>query len=493
MPDQNPPAEPPSRFPDGDLGAAAELGAITDRSARVWVRQPGAEGIALRIEVEGRREIETVVSLSAERDWTGAAELTLPEPAPNARFVVNAGERRLVGRFAPSPGEHAGFAFAFGSCHYPFEVDDAGIPRLRRAARIYPALREELLAEEARFLLLIGDQLYADAVPPLSVRDELPGGPDDPPRLELLTAAYRRITGGYFAERGFRALREALPTQCIWDDHDIFNNWGSLKRETPLDARLFEAASRVFAEYQDGRNPGGGDRPPFDFAFGFGTAAFIVLDLRGARSYAEGTLLGRAQWQRFFERMASEEVQGAHTLFVVSSVPVAHASRWLALLFERLPGDYGEAVRDRWVASKHLESRDALLDALFAWQEAQSERQVVLLSGDIHEADAVAIRRRGRPGTIWQFTGSAFTSPPSTKLHRFNWVATRAPNLFESRFRFERRFLLPVNNAGLVRLTARPEGGHEIRFAVRAWDAERERLFTAGEVTIMPNGRKEDT
>jgi hypothetical protein len=474
-------------FPDGELGDAFELGAITDRSVRVWARQPDATGLKLTLAVPGRPAISASVTLSAARDWTGAVELSLPEPAPNERFTVTVGGRERHGRFAPAPDEHASFSFGFGSCHYPFEVDDQGVARLRRATRIYPAIRDDLLNADARFLLLIGDQLYADAVPPLSVRDELPGDADHPPPLELLIMAYRRVTRGYFAETGFRSVREALPAICMWDDHDIFNNWGSLKTETPLDEQLFAAAARVFGEYQDARNPGGGERqPPFDFFFRFGTAGFLVLDFRGARSYEEARLFGRAQWDRFRAFMRCEEAQCLHTLFVVTSVPLAHAARWMARLFERLPGAYGAAVRDRWVSAAFLPSRDEFLETLFGWQDGAPHRRVVLLSGDIHEADAVAIRRHDQPGTIWQFTSSAFTSPPTATLRRFNWIATRFPNLFERRFRFARRFLLPKNNFGLVRLTALPGGGHDIKYTVRAWDPDRERLFDAGVVEVNP-------
>jgi hypothetical protein len=273
----------------------------------------------------------------------------------------------------------------------------------------------------------------------------------------------------------------------MWDDHDIFNNWGSLKSETPLDGALFDAAARVFAEYQDARNPGGGNRrPPFDCFYRYGTAGFLLLDFRGARSYEEGRLFGRAQWQRFEAFLRSDTAKELHSLFVVTSVPIAHASRWLTTFLEWIPGDCGDAVRDRWVASAFRASRDEFLDLLFAWQDAEPYRQVCILSGDIHEAESTAIRRRGTPGTIWQFTSSALTSPPSTRLHRFNWVATRFPNLLEDRFRFDRRFLLPRNNAGLVRLVPRAAGGHEITFDVRAWDPRRRTLVAGPRVVAIP-------
>jgi hypothetical protein len=475
------------RFPDGDLHAAAELGAVTARSVRLWLRQPDRSEVTATLTVSGREPITSTIQLSDSTDWTGSIELTLPEPAPNQPFTVDTAGHTLAGTLAPSPSDHAGFTFAFGSCHYPFAVDETGAVRLRGSTRIYPALRDDLLAAEARFLFLIGDQLYADAVPPISVRDELPGDADNPPPLDQLVTAYRKVTRGFFAERGFRSIREALPTLCMWDDHDIFNNWGSLKTETALDRQLLAAAARVFSEYQNARNPDGDRQPPFDGFYRYGSAGFLILDVRGVRSYEQGTFFGREQWERIQAFLRSETAAELQTLFVVSSVPIAHASRWLATFLEWLPGDYGDAVRDRWVASVFRESRDAFLDALFAWQDAAPNRQVCILSGDIHEAESTEIRRRGRPGAIQQFTSSAFTSPPSTQLHRFNWVSTRFPNLLEPRFRFRRRFLIPRNNAGIVRLTPRPEGGHEIRFTVRAWDPPRRRLYDAATVTATPD------
>ena len=48
-----------------------------------------------------------------------------------------------------------------------------------------------------------------------------------------------------------------------------------------------------------------------------------------------------------------------------------------------------------------------------------------------------------------------------------------------SRFSFGRRLLLPKNNVGFLRLTARPGGGHDIRYTFRAWDTGRARQSDA--------------
>ena len=483
------PLQTTSPFPDGDLGEAAELGAVTERGVRVWVRRPGAATVTARLEVEGRPPVTVEIPVAEERDWTGAAEVALAKPAPNAPFVVTVGERRLRGRFAPAPGEHAGFVFGFGSCHQPFGLDEEGRVRVRAAARIYPAIRAELAAADARLLLLVGDQLYGEALAPISIRNHLPGDAADPPPMELALAAYRRATRGFFAESGFRALRESLPTLCMWDDHEIFNNWGSLRTERALDQRLFAAASLVYRDYQHARNTDAGTgRPAFDYVHRVGTTGFLVLDVRGARSYADGRILGTAQWERVQAFLQGPAAADLETLFVVASVPVAHAARWFAMLLGWLPGEQANDVRDRWVSFAFRKSRDEFLDALFRWETIAPNRQVFLLSGDIHQADAVWIRRRDAPGAIWQFTSSALTTPLKRKARFFNWVATRAPNLFESRYRFERRFLVPRNNYGLVRLIPLPAGGHRVEFTVRAWDRERRALVDAGVVCAEPEG-----
>ncbi|MEA2515150.1 MAG: alkaline phosphatase [Thermomicrobiales bacterium] len=480
-------------FPDGELDEAVELGAVTDRSVRVWVRHPGGEQMPVRLEVDGHEAVGGVASVSADSDWTGAVELTLPNAAPDRPFAVLASGRRLTGQFAPSAGTHDSFAFGFGSCHWPFATGSDGRVRLRDVASIYPAIQSELSAADARFLLLIGDQIYADGLPSISVRDNLPGDEEHPPPLELATRAYRHVTRGYFGESGFRRLRETFPTLCMWDDHDIFQDWGSRLKESPLDRLLFQAASRVFVEYQHQRNPAdlaSGDEPPYSFFYQFGTAGFLVLDIRGKRDYTDGRLLGREQWEMVQTFFKSEEARALHTLFVVASVPIAHVSRWMVEAFQRLPWERADDVRDRWCARAFIASRDEFLDQLFTWQTAEKHRQAIVLSGDVHAASAFTIRNRRRPGVVRQFTSSAFTSPLVGMTRYLNWLGTRAPNLFELRLRFRRHFVTLENNYGLVRLEALPEGGHRIEFNVRAWHPRQRRLKPGGRVVVAPEGMR---
>jgi phosphodiesterase/alkaline phosphatase D-like protein len=474
-------------FPDGELTDAAELGAVDCRSVRIWVRQPDAERVDACLEVEDRPAITETIRLSADTDWTGAVTLNLPDPAPGSRFVCTAGSRRLSGRLSPLPETHAGLIFGFGSCNLPFRATDDGV-RVSDAAGIYPAIREELLRENAAFMLLLGDQIYSDGVASLSVRDHLSGDLEHPPPLDEALAAYRRVTRGYLGQAGFRALRAALPTYCMWDDHEIFDSWGSRLEKTPLDRRLFEAAGRAYCEYQHQRNPNGAiGPPPYHYTFRHGDIGFLVLDVRGARDYEHGRLLGEAQWLDVERYLAGDDAASLHTLFVVTSVPIAHVSRWMGKFLDDLPGANADAVRDRWCSNRFVGGRNALLDHLFDWEAAAPARQVILLSGDVHAASAFTIRRRKGLGVIRQFTSSAMTTPSTPRQRTLNRIAVQFPNLFEPRFHFERHLLSFPNNYGFVRVVPLPDGGHRVGFSVRSWHPEQGQLKTAAGLIGEPD------
>ncbi|MGH9174165.1 MAG: alkaline phosphatase D family protein, partial [Vicinamibacterales bacterium] len=406
----------------------------------------------------------------------------MPEPRPNAPFAVDVGQRHLLGRLAPAPGSSAALTFGFGSCHMPFAQDDAGRISSREAdAAIYPAIRADLRRAGAQLFLLVGDQIYADQFKGVSVRDDLPDDLSNPPPHDDLVARYRRVYRGFFNEPGLRGLRDTFPTLCIWDDHDIFDNWGSTAEKTPTDYALFAAACRAYAEYQDARNPGGRPgKPPFSWIQRWGDIAIVGLDLRGARDYEHGTMLGATEWEWLQNWLESDDAAEVATLFVVSGVPVAHASRWFTRLFDILPARFSASVRDRWTSTGYIASRDLLLDALVGWESRARRRQVIILSGDVHAASAFTIRQRDGDGVIQQVTSSAMTTPLSLKQMFFNRLVVHQPNLLERRYRFERHFLSLTHNYCGVLLEPLPDGGHRVIIAVRAWDSKHRRLHTVG-------------
>lgn len=459
------------------LGEAAELGAIGDDRVRVWVRWPGAPRLSGSLAVEGRAPVGATVELSPASDWTGALELTLPQPAPGAAFRCRVGDRELRGRLAPAPGSAASLRFGFGSCNTPFGGAADGEPQPSHHA-FYAQARAELEQAGCSHLFLLGDQIYADG----SIGGVQELGPDDD-----ALARYRAIYRLFFAHPGYRALRERFATLCTWDDHEILDDWGALRDYSDQEQRLFRAACRAYCEYQHSRNPGGAlAEPPYHFTGVHGDVGLLGLDTRGARDPAGGSMLGEAQWEAVQAFLAGPAAAQVSTLVVLSSVPIAHVSRWFTATFDRFPERFASPVLDRWCSSHFVASRDALLDALFAWQSAEPRRQVLILSGDVHAASAFSIRQARGDGILHQVTSSAMTTPLSPKQVLLNRLVVRAPNLFEDRYRFRRHFLSVTNNVGVARLEPAPGGGHRIAVTIRAWDPDEGAFHTRGELELSP-------
>jgi PhoD-like phosphatase len=112
-------------------------------------------------------------------------------------------------------------SFAVASCAYPGDLLDrspsvvknstpgpADASLLRLAKRIDDAAN----LKRPSFLLLAGDQIYADAT----------AGLFDP---AVLDDSYRNSYQGFFGSRGARAVFNKLPVYMMLDDHEVFDNW----------------------------------------------------------------------------------------------------------------------------------------------------------------------------------------------------------------------------------------------------------------------------
>ncbi len=477
------------RFPDGEMDTWLVLGDVTDRSVRVWARLPRGP-LAVRLRLDADVAAAMVLEPHAAHDHVAAGTLTLATPRPDTTFTVEGGGFVRPGRFAPAAGTPASLSFAFGSCHQPFE--DAARPgELRRhtGAAVYEPLRELLLERGARFVMLLGDQIYSDSLARLSARERL--GEDPDLTDDELVETYRHLYRGYFRERGFRALAEALPAYLTWDDHDIFDGAGSLLHPTEFDARLRRAATSAYREYQHLRNPGASftDDPPFSYSFWYGDAGFHVLDLRGKRDFRQARILGEEGWRRLDAFLADADERGVMTVFVAASVPVVHASPALVAVLERLPTSAGKDVRDRWDVPTFRHEREGLLERLFAWQTARPRRQAVILSGDVHVGAAFSLRPAAGRGRIAQWTSSALSTPTGLQHVVVNRVVTRFVRLGEPSLRVWRRGLVPTNNVGLVEVQPDPDGGHAVTFRAMAYDRKGGRLREALTDRSSPGGQ----
>lgn len=258
-----------------------------------------------------------------------------------------------------------------------------------------------------------------------------------------------------------------IPTVMMWDDHDIFDGWGSYSTEmqqSPLFKRLFFHARRAFWVFQmqhavdqlpelqlrtdvSARNddplyekiawkavlksdklalPMLDEQPGFSFAHAVGPVQLMVADLRTERSHSQ--VLGPDTWsslQRWIQDVPPNNRihpgTGCQHLIFMSSVPVVHPKLSLAEAFldsfgsDHVLDSSADDLKDHWTADDHEGERKRLLETLLLVAK-QKELRVTIVSGDVHVAAwGVAYRKDVGPTDNWaqiqQVTSTAVVHP----------------------------------------------------------------------------------
>ncbi|RKH28158.1 hypothetical protein D7Y13_21490 [Corallococcus praedator] len=366
-------------------------------------------------------------------------------------------------------------------------------------------------AKTPGFQLLIGggDQLYADSLHnsmellhghmKLSRSKRLNRPVPDGLRESLLTEyvwLYRERWGG---PEGIAPLLQRVPGLYMWDDHDIFDGWGSHEelQRSPWYRAIYSAAARAFEAFQKGtleqpgtaREPDDGeflqpvlreaqDVDPREARHYFQTFCFstedcdldvVLLDLRSGRTsrvldlddahpQSEFTVMSRAQWDAFDawreeHRQRPENGKKARHVLVVSSVPLVHLRFGPAM--EDMTGGINlrDDLLDQWESAVHRGERTRLLMNLFALSK-RSYCAVTVLSGDVHVGARARVRSRnpdhlvpalGTVGEVFieQVTSSPIIHPPPCWL-AFKGMLAMSKDSREDLPGFLQTELLPV-------------------------------------------------
>ncbi len=266
-------------------------------------------------------------------------------------------------------------------------------------------------------------------------------------------------------ERDCADAMARIPTIMMWDDHDIFDGWGSYTQEMQNSAvaqTLFQAARRAFWVYQlqqplellppltidqekyaddapqfapiSWSKVLAGDplalplldgQPGFSSSFNLGSCRALVLDLRTERS--RNQILSEPTWQaidRALQDMPEKPAPGSPRtthLLVLSSVPVAHPKLSVA---EALLDSFGsehviesnaDDLKDHWSHDDHEPQRKRLTRLLLKYAGDKRFRTCIV-SGDVHVAAwGNLYRADAGPDKNWlriqQFTSSGVLHP----------------------------------------------------------------------------------
>ncbi|RPI31300.1 MAG: alkaline phosphatase family protein [Chloroflexota bacterium] len=371
----------------------------------------------------------------------------------------------------PLPGQPRSFAFAFGSCFRPGD---------QNGGQIFCHLDERRKQDSLRFILLLGDQIYADAYA-FNNLGYVACSLDD----------YRAVYAYNWSRPPLRALLANLPAFMTIDDHEVDDDWtwtdsNRTQARIPIWDRIFrliqhrtapewhiplnrvQDALQAYWEHQGMHAPhfelpprlnqeGQYDLAPGDpgslaYSFTFGAAAFFVLDTRTMRvkSRRDRTMLGAGQWQALEQWL----------LAVKDEFPVKFLVTSCALFYDMLL----DFPHDRW--SGFPAERARLLHFL----AANGIENLYLLAGDLHSAHAISADLygpQGHPVPIWEFCSSPFEQQTNW-LSRFTYFPLQGLPVKNQK----RHFSLGLYNFGVVRVDFDSQGKPEVHFEVYGKDGD---------------------
>jgi alkaline phosphatase D len=336
----------------------------------------------------------------------------------------------------PPDGEQHSFSFVFGSCFLPVDENGGGIFDYISGLR---ASRVQDPTKALRFMLLTGDQIYADAHDRNGIGS-----------IALSLEEYRKVYAYTWSRPPFQKLLQKLPVFMTLDDHEVDDDWtwideerskaaipiwdslirlwqGRPEAEREITPERVKAALQAYWEHQ-GMHARGyvsplgldeayqytlapDDQGSLAYRFNYGAAAFFVLDTRTMRvkpKSGQNIMLGEGQWQALTEWL--DEVGDSYPIkFIVSSSAMLYQLRL-------------DIPKDRWTGFESARRR--FIEAI----KARDLRGVYILAGDLHSAHAMQAEIQGPSGLIplWEFCATPFEQNPN-KLSGYHWMRKPLP------------------------------------------------------------------
>lgn len=193
------------------------VGGLSHESANLWARAIGPATlhawIGLQPDLSDAQLAGKSLPLRAEDGYAGVVPLRELKPETRYHYALTLKGTRPkpseqpFPHFAtfPKPGAHRSFAFAFGSCFCP--KDENG-------GQIFRRMDEQRQADDLRFLLMIGDQVYTDLWKYNSLG-----------KVAATLSEYRAVYAYTFSRPPLRDLLTRLPVFMTLDDHEVDDDW----------------------------------------------------------------------------------------------------------------------------------------------------------------------------------------------------------------------------------------------------------------------------
>ncbi|MEX0615911.1 MAG: alkaline phosphatase D family protein, partial [Methylophaga sp.] len=336
------------------------------------------------------------------------------------------------------PGKQEKPLFAYTSCN-GFSSADI----LTKTEKPY-ALWEDMQGrhydpKEPPFSLLMmgGDQLYADeiwsAVPELqkwSVLDksEKTARSFNATMCDQVDRFYEHLYCQRWDNPAMSLMMASIPTVMMWDDHDIFDGWGSYPEgmhECDVYQGIYEIAKQYFELFQirSRQNQSLLDNQAHHYAFGFQFRDYHILALDNRAERTLEQVMSSNQWQvvnDYLDKKANND-----DLLVMSAVPVVYRDfSFTEASFDTTPWEeeLTDDLKDHWRSKEHQGERARLIMRLLQNAEKRYDtkhQKTVILSGDVHLGCLGVVndsRKHDRPLKIHQVVSSGILHPSPSRI-----------------------------------------------------------------------------
>ncbi len=383
--------------------------------------------------------------LGRQRDLTFyAADFSVAAEPQGQRVTYRVGGEDFC---FSAPGRDDRLRIAFASCNGT-ESDENDTPALPARNAMWKHLNERHAAQSFHLLIQGGDQIYADSVwrrvPALAAwkdqkRRVQYGAPFPAALAEETRSHYFDAYLAHWSRPELRTALATLPQLMMWDDHDIFDGWGSWNdnyQRSPTYQGVFAAARTAFNLFQRGLADEVSNLA--SWALRLGDTGIIAPDLRSLRTRSE--VLGVDGWQWLQDNL--RKLSGCRELVVVSTVPLAtgHFSALDPILtglpsaiMKHIPHRYNpkqfaDDIHDQWRVPAHRREWFQVISELLDFGERNHAR-VTILSGEIHLGARSTIKRGAQ--VINQYIASGIAHQPAHPLVTWacEWLSRGTQNL----------------------------------------------------------------
>lgn len=326
---------------------------------------------------------------------------------------------------------------------------------------------QQHMGESYHVLLMGGDQIYSDslftACETVRLWDNLPNKDkwEDSGKfftqktVEELNVFYFKMYIFCWSYYATQQVMASLPAVKMWDDHEIFDGWGSLdpaKNASAMYCSIFQVAKKHFFLFQmqgelssilnerlaDNENdwilplptiPGFGepqqltDIGPFNTGLTLtGDVSLLFFDLRTERrmrTWNEGVIMSENSFRNIEEWLKTKATLAkVQHLFVVMTVPINYPhNKGFNKLVDLVRYNLSDDLQDGHSDVAHEKERKRILEILGKFcATAQKGTRVTILSGDVHVgcfASAYYWPRNDKYGyVIEEYTSSGIAAQP---------------------------------------------------------------------------------